>query len=443
MTLVLLALLAQTDPRIEGVERLTGEIHRPLLWCPLVVTISSASGFKGSVEAQGSAGVSYAREITVAPGGKERILLPALDPVEVSAGPARMKLELPAPRGGSLVGVDARVKFAGELVSNERVVYRRIEARDLRELLSQGLMEAFDALVLDEVEGLPLAAFGASGTWTRATERAAAEEFVGALQPGRRPVEAADGPAQRIWDLAPRGGWMPAKRTFTVFFVTVYAFAGFTALAMALRRNARRAPWVVAGVAALFVTAYFAFFPRGRLWITEYSCEAVSTDGKAAEWKLWFAATGNPLETRIEFPRLVKPVFAGMEGKDAPFTIAVGARGCVVEGLRLPRAGAVCFAGVEERSAGLRPDLYRATLMIANRKRPLGDLAAGAALPSEVLEDSPPPRDADFAALGKNLVKGDCVFGWLDPDDRPARDIRSPDLADARVRPRFQVRRLR
>ncbi len=449
---LLAALLLHSDPVIEKVERLAGNVRRPLLWAPLAVTLSSGSGFHGDLVARSSFGVDFARPVRLAPGGRIRVLLPALDPVEVLAGGARTPV--PADRSGAevLVAVDARLAYAGELAGGDRVAFQRIDAGDLRELLPLGLLEAFDLLLLSETSGLPLGAMIVAGSCAVAPTRAEAERAVAALRPTHARIEALDRPSggrPSLWDLAPRGGWVPAKRDMTLFFATVYAFAGFVTLVAAARRFPRFA-WAGAGALSLvFVAAYLLFFPRGQVWVAETSCEVVPREGEAAEWRVWFLGAGVGTATRVEFPRLVKPVFAQARGADEPYTVRLEGRGCAVEGLRLGPARTACFAGVETRAPTARAapalsvPIRLAWAMIGNRKLRLGDLPAGATPPAEVAEDGPPPRDTDFAAFGWRFVEGDCVFGWLDASDRPALDVRSPDLADARERPRFIVLRLK
>ncbi len=447
MTLALLAaLLLQAAPRIEGVDSLAGEIQRPLLWHPLVVTLSSAAGFRGDLVARSSFGFSFAREVVVAAGGRERVILPAIDPDEVSAGGARARLPQDFPAAELLVGVDARLPYAADLASTPGTRFRRIEPGDLKELLSMGLLEAFDALLLSDAAGLPLEAYATAGAWAVVPSREEADEFVAGLRAGSPPIPAVTG---TLWALAPAGGWMPARKTSTLFFATVYALAAFLALAVAARFRPTLAPAAVGIAALLSVAAYFLFFPRGRLWVVEDSCEVAGRGGGAAEWRVWFAGSGTALDTRIEFPRLVKPVFPRMGGADEPFTIRVQGRGCVVEGLHLAAGGAACFAGAEDRASSMRAvpsltaPLHQAFVKTGGRTKSLGDLPAGAAVPAEAGEGGEPPRDRRFSSLGFRFTAADCVFGWMDPEERPARDVRSPDLADARERPRFFVQRLK
>jgi hypothetical protein len=442
-------LLLQADPRLEKVERLAGPIHRPLLWCPLAVTVSSANGFKGDVTARSSFGFLFARRVEVAPGGRRRLILPAIDPVEVAAGTSTARVPTERSRAEVLVGVDVRLPWADQAASSEKALFQRIEAEDLRELLDFGLLEAFDLLLLSDPAGLPLAAYGTTGKWVAARTREEGEAAVAGLGKPPPRFEAVDVEPQRLWELAPRGGWVPAKKTHAVFFSVLYAFAGFVALAAAARRGPRTAAAAAAGTAVLFVGIYFLFFPRGQLWLVEHSCEVASAEGEAAEWRVWFAGAGAEVKTGIVFPRLVKPVFPTSAGADEPFTVRLEGRGCRVEGLRIPAGRAFCFAAGGDRPPTMSPGssfpapLYRAAVVRGGRHRELGDLPAGAPLPMVTPEGGPAPKDPEFSALASRFTTADGVYGWLDPDERPARDVTSPALADARSRPRFWFRGLK
>lgn len=448
MTAALLSavFLLQTDPRLEKVERLAGPVHRPLLWCPLAVTVSSEAGFRGDVAARSSFGFSVARRVELAPGGRRRLILPSIDPVEVAAGAATVRVEAARSRAEILAGVDGRLPWSGDPAPSEKILFRKLETEDLRELLDFGLLEAFDLLILSDPAGLPLAGYGATGKWVRAATReegtAAAEGLLGPAPPR---IGAVDADPQRLWELAPRGGWVPAKRTHAVFFSVLYVFAGFVALAAAARRGARSVAAAVGGTAVLFVGVYFLFFPRGQVWLVEHPCEVASGDEGAAEWRVWFAGSGTEVTTEIVFPRLVKPVFPTSAGADEPFTVRLEGRGCRVENLRIPAGRSFCFAAGGDRAPSVRPGtvlerpLYRATVVRDGKHRGLGDLVSGAKWPEEIPEGGPAPKDPEFAALGSRFLAGDGMYGWLDPVERPARDVTSPALSDARVRPRLWV----
>ncbi len=442
-------LLLQADPRIEEVERLAGPAHRPLLWCPLEVTLTSAAGFKGDLAARSSFGFLVARSVEVAAGGRRRVILPAIDPVEVTAGPASARAPAERARAEILVGVDSGLAFAGDLASTDKVLYRKIGSGDLKELLDFGLLEAFDLLLLADPAGLPLAAYGTTGKWAAPRTREEAEAAVAGL--GRPPPRfgAVDVEPHRLLELAPRDGWVPAKKTHAIFFATLYAFAAFVALVAAARRGPRAAAAAAAGTAVLFVGIYFLAFPRGRLWLVEHSCEVVPPEGDAAEWRIWFAGAGTPVETGIVFPRLVKPVFPRSSGADEPFTIRIEGRGGRVAGLNAPAGRAPCVAAGGDRAPTMRAGaafpapLWGAVVVREGRRRPLGDLAAGSPVPAEAAEGGPDPMEPDFAALAARFASADCAYGRLDPGERPARDVASPDLADARVRPRLWIQRLK
>jgi hypothetical protein len=449
---LLLLCLSQAagDPRIDTLECLLGEAHRPGLFAPLRVTLSSAAGFSGDVTARSSFGYAYAREVKIAAGGTGVVFLPAIDPVEVVAGKSVAPVRLsPLTEEQALVAVDARLDYARDLVSGDRAAFRALPAADLRALLSAGMMEAFDLVLLKDREDLPLAAYASVGTWKIAPSRAEADAAIAEVRTRRLAITATDPPWKRLWALAPADRWVPSKRTHAPIFATVYGFAAFLALLLVGPRRARVAAPAVVGVAALGVVAFLVLFPRGRLWGVVHSCEVVVEPGRSAEWRAWFVGSGTAVETDVQFPCLVKPVLEERDAGEYAFVIRAGDAGCRVERLRFEAGRAACFAGVVERAtkAAAAPSLsvpiYRAYVLRANRNRSLGDLPAGAVLPGEVAEDGPAPREPDFGALGSRFATDDCAFGWLDTAERPADDLHSDDLADARLRPRFILFRLR
>lgn len=441
---LLVALFLQAGPVLEKAERLVGGAQRPLAWAPLAVTIRSAAPFEGDVVARSSLGFSVVRRVRLAAGGLERVLLPALDPVEVTAGASRLSLRGELSRPDLLVGVDERLPYAAELKSEGGVEFVVLKYDDLKRLLPGGLLEAMDLLLLSDAEGLAL---GAAPPAVVAPAAEAARKAVEDATPGGPPrIGVVDAP---LWELAPRDGWVPSKKSFAVFFAAVYAFAGFAALTFLARRHPRWAPAVAAGVAALFVLVFLLFFPRGQLWIVETPCEVVPPEGDALDWRVWFAGAPAALETRIAFPRLVKPVFAQTWLAGDPFTLRVGDRGCEVEALRLRPNVAVCFAGAAGGPPSLRAGerlpgpLYGATVLMERRNRFVGDLPSGALIADlRPGEDGPPPREPEVRAFGR-FARGDTLMGWLDRGERGATDVASPDLADARRRPRFWMQRLK
>jgi hypothetical protein len=433
-----LALLGQADPVIERVDRLAGPVVRPLRWAPLAVELHARAAWSGDVVARSGLGFSFARRVTLAAGARERILLPAIDPQTVEAGASVFRLPRPGLRPERVVGVETRLPFASELVSGEGVTYAPLRPEEMRTLLALGSLDGFDLLLLAAPAAPPVPV----------AVPASAEE-------ARRAVAALAGPSERIeavdlaaWSLAPPGGWVPAKRAAAVFFAAVYGLAGFVALVTVARRSARWAAGTVAGLALLGAGSYAALFPRGQLWVQESSCEVVPLEGEARIWRIWFAGAATDLRTSIEFPRLVKPVFPSSSGAEEPFVVRVGdAGGCRVEGLHLPAGRAAAFAAVESRPPTMRPSdrasasLFRASILLGNRNRELGDLRPGDPIPRAVEEDGPAPRGPDVQAFRRFLVP-DCLFGWLDREDRPADDVRSADLADPRSRARFFIGRI-
>jgi hypothetical protein len=440
---------AGEDPRLERVERLAGEARRTTLWAPLALTISSASGFEGDVVARSSFGFLTARRVRVAAGGRARVLLPAIDPLEVRAAGASAPVPEASARPDLVVGVDVRLAFAGELASGERVLFRKFDPSDplAPELLRGGLLEAWDLLLLADASVLPL---GAGPEWRVVSTREEAERIVGE-RAGRPPAPTLPAVDRELWaHLAPRDGWVPAKRTFMTFFAAAYAVAAFAALPMAAWARPRWLLPAAGALAALFGAAYLLVFPRGQLWVLEYRCEvAPGGEGDAAEWRVWFAGSPVPRRTRVEFPRWVKPVLAHPGAVDRPFTVRFGDAGSSsVEDLELAGGVPAAFAGVEGRPRSVRVagrlprPLYGASLLRGNRNRRLGDLPAGTDVAAlSVREDEPAPEDPDFRAF-RRFIRWDALFGRLDRGDQAIGDVSSPDLADARRRPRFFIQRL-
>lgn len=435
------------DPVIERVDRIMGPFRRPWLWCPLAVTISSRAGFRGDLTARSSLGFDCARRIEVAPGGRIRVILPALDPLQVAAGPAVCPLPVERSTARVLVAVDGRLSWAAGLTSTDRILYRVIEAGDLKELLELGLMEAFDLLLLSNSEGLALGAYGTMGTWKVVQTSLEAPEAVAALGEPPARFGAVDTEPHRILDLAPREIWVPAQRVSAAYFAGVYLFAVFAVLVGASRRGRGAVMGGVSAVAFLFVGIGVWFFPRGRLWIVEYSCEVVPAAGPGAEWKIWFAGSGTGVETEIRFPLLVKPVFPRSSGAEVPFVLHLEGRGSRVEGLRIPPGGVQAFVAAADRAPSVRPavslsaPLFGAVLARGGRFRTLGDLPAGGPL-STMLEgevEEGPPLDPALSRLAVRFVRGESLMGRLERGDRSVREVSSPDVADARGRPRLWV----
>ena len=275
MLALLAALLAQADPRIEAVERLLGNANRPYLWAPLAVTLSSASGFDGDVVAQSSLGVRLVRRFRIAPGGKERLLLPAIDPQKVTAGASTFLLTGPLRSPDLVVLVDARLPYAGELVSDDKVLYVTIGIPDLEGLLALGVVDACDLVLLKDASGLSL---GSLRAWSVAPLRGDAEKAIGQLGKPGEPVKLVD---LDLWALAPEGGWVPAKRDLTILLAVLYALASFGVLAVVGWRFSKWTGMSVGVLAGLGVAAFLIFFPRQQLWISESSCEIVPAVGDA------------------------------------------------------------------------------------------------------------------------------------------------------------------
>jgi len=428
-----LLLSLQADPRIDSVERLAGNVNRPLLWTPLKVTLTSPSGFKGDVVARSGFGFSVAREVTIPAGTQATVLLPALDPTEISAGKTTFKMPADLVRPDFIVLVDARLPYAAELASTEKVLVQKISFEDLDKTLARGLLEAADLILLKEPK--------AGGVV--APTRPDADKAMAALTERPASLEAVD---RAVWPLAPGEGWVPIKKKWTLFLATLYAFAAFVALAVVARRFPKFGLACVAGVAGAGIAAY-ALFPRHQLWCVERGVEVVPLSGDAAEHRVWFLQAASGVTTSIQFPRLVKPLFPSMAGTEDPFTIRVQDRGCAVVELKVGPGRPACFGGVEYRPATMtateklsRP-LKEAVLARGGRLKILGDLAAGADVPRSVEEEGRAPRDAEFEAW-KRFLGGDGLFG-VQSGETKATDVGSPELVEAEEKPRVFIQRFK
>jgi hypothetical protein len=435
LTAALALLLAlQGDPRIEKVERLVGNVNRPLLWAPLKVTLASSSDFSGDVVAKSGFGFAVARGLKLKAGGSEVILLPAIDPSEVAAGKSTYKMPRVFVRPDLIVLVDERLPYAGDLVTTEKVLYQKIAAEDLEKMMPRGLLEAADLILVRE----PM------GTGVVAATREEAEKAVAAAAGHPPSLEAVD---RSVWPLAPQQRWVPAKKDWALYFATVYAFAAFVALAVMAKRFPRFGLACVAGVALLGIAGYGAF-PRSQMWIVGQGAEVVPPAGEAREYRLWFLQSALEVTVaEINFPRLVKPVFPSAAGTDDPFTLRVGEKGCAVEGLRLLPGRSTCFGGEEAAAPTLRltdritRPLNGAVLVRGAAMKFLGDLPSGAAVPAEVGEGGLPPGPS-FDAW-KRFVGNDGLFGILGRDERAAAYVKSSDLVDEHERPPIFIQRFK
>lgn len=424
----ILLLALQGDPVIEKVEPVVGSIRRPLLWTPLRVTLSSSSDFTGDLVARSGFGFSIARTVTIKAGGREVVLLPAIDPAELRIGQRTARPPEATLRPDRIVLVDARLPYAADLVSTDKILYQKVSAEELPRLLPRGLLEAADiVLVRDPISG-----------GTVAPTREAAEKAVAAVLDHPPSLEAAD---RAVWPIAPRESWVPTKKSWALYFATVYAFAAFVALTVVAKRFPKFGLIAVSGVAVLGIAGYAAF-PRSQMWIVSEAAEVVATDGETREHRLWFVQSALDMTaSRLDFPRLVKPVFATTGGTDDPFTIRVDERGCSVEGLKLLPGRAVCFGGEEGRPATARTTELRSAVVVrGGRARLIGDIPAGAAVPVDLPEGgiAPGPR---FDAW-KRFVGTDGLFGVRPGAERPAAAVKS-SAADERDRPAVFIQRFK
>lgn len=395
--MILLALvLAQADPRIDKVERVAVDIPRPYAWSPLAVTVSSAAGFKGDLRVRSRFGFSVVRSVDIPKDGDLRVLIPALNPETVEVGGTSVPAPGPGGKADLMVVLEAGLPYADALRSDARVRFAKVAREDLRLLLGGGMMDGVDLLLLNEALGSEA---GAVAAWVVAPTREEADRAIAAARPAAR-VEAVDVP---VWDLAPEGGWVPAKRANGVLFAAGYALAAFAGLVVAARRGGKALALTIAGAALVGAGAFALLFPRGQVWVEEITLESVST-----ERRIWFAGAATPSETSLVFPRLAKPVYREASGSARPFALRVDGRGSVAEGLVLGPGERACFAST-----------------------------AGASLP-ELPGEEAAPADPLRGAF-ERFFEGRAPR--IRRESLPVADIGGPGLADVRRRVRIQIPR--
>ena len=430
MTAALLALLAlQADPRIESVERLAGDVNRPLLWTPLKVTVSSASGYDGDLSALSGFGFRTAKKLQLAPGGRATVLLPSIDPQELQAGKYAHKMPRDFVRPDRIVLVDSSLPFASELVSTSRILYQKIAPEDLRATQPRGLLEQADLILTRET----------------CPTKEDAEKAVAALGEPPAALEAVD---RALWPTAPSGGWVPTKKTWALYFAVVYALAAFVALAVLARRSPKFGLAGAAGVAVLGIAGYAALFPRYQVWAVSDRVEELRPGGETRDFRVWFINAASDVETSLAFPLLVKPIFPTPGGTEEAFTLRIDERGCRVEGLKLGPARGACFGATESGpprkvDSDKAPEALSGTVLVrGGRARFLGDLPAGAPIPASADGENPVHRNPGFDAWSR-VAGRDALFGVRSGGGAPAHDLETPDLADERERSTYLILRLR
>jgi hypothetical protein len=427
-----LLLALESDPKIESVVRITGDVNRPLQWTPLKVTLSSAAGYTGDVVVRSDFNFNVAKGVTLAPGGRATLILAAMDPKDIVAGSTTFKIPEPKFRVDHLILYDERLKYLADMGTKPDTMFVEISVEDLEATRSRGLLEAADLLLLKEPLG--------PGPGVVVANKEDADKAIAALGEAPATLEGVD---RSMWTAAPREGWVPTKKVWTLYFATVYAFAAFVALAVLAKRFPKFGLACVVGVAVLGMAGYGAVYPRQQVWVVGQTATVVEPGGALQDLRVWFVNSPIDLSTSLEFPRLVKPLFASTAGSNDSFTIRMGDRGCRVDDLKLGPSVSACFAGVEYPATSPDPaqPLVDAVAVRGGRTRFMGDLPAGAALPATVDGEALLHRSPGYDAWGRFVGK-DGLFGQLGRDEAPARDLKFKDLADERERPRVLIRRL-
>lgn len=408
MNVLLLFALLQADPSIEKIERLSGDVQRPLLWTALKVTVSSAAGFDGRVEAWSSFNVRTAVAVKLAPGGRQTLLLPALDPEAVTAGKSRQEVPRAAVRADRIVLVDDSLPFAAELASTEKAHVKRISVADLQGIQASGLsqLEAVDAVLV--------------GPWMTRLEapfrRASTlEEARGILDEPL--VEAFRIPAVEasLWTRMPDAGWVESKRMGLVYLALVYAALALGLFA-AWGRLPRRARFPAAvALPLLLLGGSFVLVPGGNLSVTG---QGVTMESGKEYWnaRLWYLGAALEGEQVLDFPRLVKPVFPTAAGAEASFVLLIQDGRTRVEGLMLGPRRRAAFAGVER--GGAVPPAGRFGVV---------SFHGGVADPADQAQDP----DVQVWSRWLDLHGG---FAFLRDREVSGTDVRAPGLAEGRER---------
>lgn len=413
----LLLVLLQSDPAVEKVERLSGDVRRPLLWTALKVTVSSAAGFDGRVEAWSSFNVRTAVAVKLAPGGRQTLLLPALDPEAVTAGKSRQELPKPGVRAERIVLVDDSLPYAGELASTEKAHVKRVSAGDLQGLQASGLsqLEAVDAVLVGPWMTRVEAPFRRASTLEEA--RGIVDEPV---------VEAFRIPAVEalLWTRMPDAGWIESKRTGLVYLALLYAALalGLFAAWGRLRRGARLP--AALGLPLLLLGGSFLLVPGGNLSVTG---QAVTAHSGTELWnaRLWYLGAALEGEQVLDFPRLVKPVFPTTAGAEAPFVLLIQEGRTRVEGLILGPRRRAAFAGVEW--GGAAPPAGRFGIV---------SFRGGVAEPADLAQD------ADVQVWSRWLGP-EGVFAFVQDREVSGTDVRASGLAEGRERRPILLKRER
>src|SRR5207237_8589671 len=163
-----------------------------------------------------------------------------------------------------------------------------------------------------------------------------------------------------------------------------------------------------AGAVAVLGIAGYGLFPRSQIWVVGQAVELIGPSKEGWEHRVSFVQSAAELSLdKLEFPRLVKPIFSTMAGTDDPFTLRVDERGSSVEGLKLLPGRSACFGGAEFLAAPSLPESLTGVVVVRN-----GEVEGG------------PSRSAGFETW-KRFVGRDGRYGVLGRGDRAGGQVRS------------------
>lgn len=432
--MVAFLLFALQDPVIEGAELVTGGAFRPGHWAPLEVRVRVSAPTSGEVVLRTDLGFSIVQPVEVGPGRPDPVV-----PVLALGIDAPVEVHF---RIGERVAARYRRRSLGRgLYVSDRLIGAAGTAPDAKTVLFEsdpGRMRLEWLEGVDAVVGPAPAGFEAMGgivapDLAEALRRLDAR---GKLETKRfEPVD------PELVRLAPTGRWIEARRRAALWFTLIYVAAGIVALA-ALARWRPRWWWAGAlGMGAAGTALAVLAFPRGTVSVTRLACE---TDG--ARHEVYFLRRSRPGPAEVEFPCLVKPVYAAHQSATLDrFELRVSGETCRISKLTLEPGEVRIFSGVivsgpSRLRAGRDGDrltlagkAYRAGVVDGERVADLGDIDGTAgAVPNPGEECA----DPSYRYFRRKLMREKAFgFGWASRKDVPGAGVRAADLAEEVEKP--------
>lgn len=400
MSALALCLSLLQDPRIERVEFAAGDVHRPLRWAPMWVTVSSESGFVGALEADSDYNIVTAVPLKLAPGGRASVLLPALEPEHVKAGTSKVAVKRERARAERAIVVAESM----EAPAGVHVSVRSLEVIEELKRSPESLSEAADRV-----------------------EQRAPTDLAGVKV---LPVPEAVDPG--LWSLAPEAGWSGSVRSGLVYLALIGA-----ALAMGVFAI-RSVPWRrrAAGAACAAALGLGVWLVPGGALSLEVRSVRIEPD--RVEIQYWFLRAGIGGVYDAQFPKLVKPVFPTAGGARAPFRLTYDGGRTNVTGLVLEAGQSMAF-GTWESAAGASGnpmrDVIRVKGGVARATGPClqpWDRAWASAAPG------PEAPSREYEAF-KDRVGKDGLFGIVEGEVWGGGGVRARGLGEVRKLDRILI----